>query len=102
MKSSQGITGNDLFDVGQYYDLLHLLELTGKPSSEHTLLFNGDFVDRGSWSVEVILTLMAWKWLYPKTVLLNRGNHETKDMNKVRSAARSTMRFLIHRVGVRI
>ncbi len=27
---------------------------------------------------------MAWKWLLPQSVLLNRGNHETKDMNKVR------------------
>lgn len=86
-ETPQRKTGNNLFDLGQYYDLLHLLELTGKPSSKHSLLFNGDFVDRGSWSVEVILTLMAWKWLYPKDVLLNRGNHETKDMNKVRSAA---------------
>jgi serine/threonine-protein phosphatase 5 len=70
--------------LGQYYDLLHLLTLTGKPSEKHCMLFNGDFVDRGSWSVEVVLTLMAWKWLLPRSVYLNRGNHETKDMNKVR------------------
>ena len=69
--------------AGQFYDLLYLLELTGKPSSTHYLLFNGDFVDRGSWSVEVCLTLFAYKWLYPSYVFLNRGNHETKDMNKV-------------------
>ncbi|CAE6475867.1 unnamed protein product [Rhizoctonia solani] len=68
---------------GQFYDLIHLLSLTGPPSDKHCLVFNGDFVDRGSWSVEVALTLFAYKWLYPKRVFLNRGNHETKDMNKV-------------------
>ncbi|KAF8326704.1 protein phosphatase 5 [Cantharellus anzutake] len=57
--------------------------LTGLPSESHCLLFNGDFVDRGSWSVEVVTTLFAYKWLYPNRVGLNRGNHETKDMNKV-------------------
>ncbi|KIM31122.1 hypothetical protein M408DRAFT_253902 [Serendipita vermifera MAFF 305830] len=80
----EGMTCDVIGDThGQYYDLLHLLTLTGKPSEKHCLLFNGDFVDRGSWSVEVVLTLMAWKWLLPRSVLLNRGNHETKDMNKV-------------------
>lgn len=68
---------------GQFYDLVHLLSLTGPPSEKHCLLFNGDFVDRGSWSVEVVMTLFAYKWLYPNRVFLNRGNHETKDMNKV-------------------
>ena len=58
---------------------------------------NGDLVDRGSWSVEVILTAFAFKcksknWavntstdsgagLYPKFMFINRGNHEAKDMN---------------------
>ena len=68
---------------GQFYDFLHLLTLTGRPSASHAVLFNGDFVDRGSWSVEIALTIFAFKWLYPSTTLINRGNHETSDMNKV-------------------
>ena len=68
---------------GQFYDFLHLLTLTGPPSETHAVLFNGDFVDRGSWSVEIALTIFAYKCLYPKTTLVNRGNHETSDMNKV-------------------
>ncbi|KAK4050596.1 Palmitoyl-protein thioesterase 1 [Microbotryomycetes sp. JL201] len=79
-----GETINVIGDThGQFYDFYHLLSLTGKPTPTHTLLFNGDFVDRGSWSTEIVLTLFAFKWLYPTKVFLNRGNHETADMNKV-------------------
>lgn len=42
----------------------------------------GDFVDRGSWSVE-ILTLLAFKCCYPGAVHLTRGNHEAKSMNTI-------------------
>jgi len=68
---------------GQYYDLLNIFELNGLPSTENPYLFNGDFVDRGSFSVEVILTLFAFKVLYPTGLYLTRGNHETKAMNKI-------------------
>jgi len=67
---------------GQFYDLLHLYSLTGEPSEQHYLLMNGDLVDRGSWSVEVILTAFAYKWLYPGYMYINRGNHEAKEMNR--------------------
>ena len=50
---------------GQFYDLLNIFEINGLPSMENPYLFNGDFVDRGSWSLEVILTLLAFKCLYP-------------------------------------
>jgi len=55
--------------AGQFYDVLHLLSLTGEPSSDHVLLMNGDLVDRGSWSVEVILTAFAFKCQYPLSSL---------------------------------
>ncbi|KAL6865201.1 hypothetical protein ACP4OV_016352 [Aristida adscensionis] len=68
---------------GQYFDLLNIFELNGLPSEENPYLFNGDFVDRGSFSVEVILTLFAFKCLYPTAMYLARGNHESKSMNKI-------------------
>ncbi|KAH9822441.1 Metallo-dependent phosphatase-like protein [Melampsora americana] len=65
------------------FDVLHLLTLTGMPTENHRLVFNGDFVDRGSWSTEVVLTVFALKWYLPNKVFLNGGNHETADMNKI-------------------
>ncbi|KAM9908537.1 hypothetical protein OXX79_000314 [Metschnikowia pulcherrima] len=67
---------------GQFYDVLNLFQKFGHVSPEHVYLFNGDFVDRGSWSCEVALYLYVLKVLYPKSIFINRGNHETNDMNK--------------------
>jgi serine/threonine-protein phosphatase 5 len=67
---------------GQYFDLMELFRLNGKPSDKQWYLFNGDFVDRGSWSTEIALLLYANKWLRPNNFFINRGNHETDDMNR--------------------
>ena len=69
--------------IGQYFDLMELFRLNGTPSEKHWYLFNGDFVDRGSWSTEIALLLYANKWLRPNCFFINRGNHETDDMNRV-------------------
>jgi serine/threonine-protein phosphatase 5 len=55
------LRGLMLYLTGQLYDLLRLYSLTGEPSDTHCLLMNGDLVDRGSWSVEVILIAFAYK-----------------------------------------
>lgn len=68
---------------GQFYDVLNLFKLFGDCNKKHKYLFNGDFVDRGSWSCEVAILLYCLKILYPTQIFINRGNHETNDMNKV-------------------
>lgn len=77
------MAGLMLTKTGQYFDLLELFRLNGLPTEKHYYLFNGDFVDRGSWSTEIALLLYAYKWLRPKSFFINRGNHETDDMNRV-------------------
>ncbi|XP_008555228.1 serine/threonine-protein phosphatase 5 [Microplitis demolitor] len=66
---------------GQFYDLLNIFELNGLPSETNPYLFNGDFVDRGSFSVECIFTLFGFKLLYPNHFFMSRGNHESAIMN---------------------
>lgn len=68
---------------GQFYDLLNIFAINGNPSQNNPYLFNGDFIDRGSFSVEVIVTLFAWKALLPKHMFMSRGNHESKNLNKM-------------------
>ena len=62
---------------GQIYDLLKFYR---KLDRESNLLFLGDYVDRGVFSVEVMLFLLALKVERPHKVFLLRGNHECRAM----------------------
>ena len=64
---------------GQYYDFLKILELGGNPE-KIKYLFLGDYVDRGMFSIEVILLLYTLKINYPSNFFILRGNHECRQM----------------------
>ncbi|XP_019377866.1 PREDICTED: serine/threonine-protein phosphatase with EF-hands 2 [Gavialis gangeticus] len=66
---------------GQLDDLFLIFYKNGLPSPEKSYVFNGDFVDRGKNSIEILIILFAFLLVYPKEVHLNRGNHEDHMVN---------------------
>ncbi|XP_036269214.1 serine/threonine-protein phosphatase with EF-hands 2 isoform X1 [Pipistrellus kuhlii] len=66
---------------GQLDDLIFIFYKNGLPSPERAYVFNGDFVDRGQDSVEILMVLFAFMLIYPKEFHLNRGNHEDHLVN---------------------
>ncbi|KAH7649518.1 serine threonine phosphatase alpha [Cryptosporidium bovis] len=82
---------------GQYYDLMRLFHNYKTPITEELedifdakgdidstdYLFLGDYVDRGSHSLETICLLFALKIRYPKQIHLIRGNHEDPVVNSL-------------------
>lgn len=67
---------------GQFFDLLELFKVGGEcPDTNY--LFMGDFVDRGFYSVETFLLLLALKVRYPDRITLIRGNHESRQITQV-------------------
>lgn len=67
---------------GQFHDLIKLFQAGGEcPDTNY--LFMGDFVDRGFYSVETFLLLLALKVRYPDKITLIRGNHESRQITQV-------------------
>ncbi|KNC46766.1 serine/threonine-protein phosphatase PP-X isozyme 2 [Thecamonas trahens ATCC 50062] len=67
---------------GQFYDVKELFKVGGL-CPETNYLFMGDFVDRGFYSVETFLLLLALKVRYPDRMTLLRGNHESRQITQV-------------------
>ena len=70
---------------GQYHDFAQIFEnewlAGGLPSTDNQFIFNGDIVDRGPMSVEIVIVLLLAKVLCADSVHIVRGNHEIAAMN---------------------
>lgn len=70
---------------GQYRDLRALLldpSVGGMPCPENAYVFNGDLVDRGDMSVEILIALLVAQSINPQNIVILRGNHETERVYK--------------------
>lgn len=67
---------------GNVHDLLRILKYVGDIGCNR-LLFLGDYVDRGHFSIEVVTLLFCLTCLYPDNVFLIRGNHEFRKVNEI-------------------
>eukprot|EP01117_Protostelium_nocturnum_P001685 TRINITY_DN1206_c1_g3_i1.p1 TRINITY_DN1206_c1_g3~~TRINITY_DN1206_c1_g3_i1.p1 ORF type:complete len:317 (-),score=93.40 TRINITY_DN1206_c1_g3_i1:107-1057(-) len=67
---------------GQFHDLLELFRIGGGPPDAN-LLFMGDYVDRGYYSVETVTLLVALKTRYKNRLTILRGNHESRQITHV-------------------
>ena len=74
---------------GQYIDLMTFFYKWGEPKEgpngdihQTDYLFLGDYVDRGTMSLETICLLMALKIKHPGNIHLLRGNHEDRLINQ--------------------
>mmetsp|Transcript_148423 Transcript_148423/g.273860 ORF Transcript_148423/g.273860 Transcript_148423/m.273860 type:complete len:869 (-) Transcript_148423:23-2629(-) len=75
---------------GQYMDLMRLFARYKAPTDGENgdidsmdYLFLGDYVDRGSYSLETVCLLFALKVKYPSQIHLIRGNHEDPTINAI-------------------
>jgi protein phosphatase len=73
---------------GQYQDLMRFFDLYSAPIEGPggdieglDYIFLGDYVDRGTHSLETMCLLMALKIKYPNQIHLLRGNHEDRWIN---------------------
>jgi protein phosphatase len=80
--SGEAIIVGDLH--GDFESLIHIMKASrftekAAQNKELLLVFLGDYGDRGPYSPEVYYTVLKLKQLFPRNVVLMRGNHEGPD-----------------------
>ena len=78
---------DDVYVIGDLHgnirDLIRILKQTFfLNSTSSRVLFLGDYVDRGEFSLEVITLLLAIILQFPDRVFMIRGNHEFRNVNE--------------------
>ncbi|ELP93223.1 serine/threonine protein phosphatase 2B catalytic subunit A1, putative [Entamoeba invadens IP1] len=68
---------------GNYFNFLNILNDDQWKEIDHVKVFLGDYVDRGKYSVETMITLICMKINEPDKVVLLRGNHESLSMTHI-------------------
>lgn len=74
---------------GQVLDLMSMFKWYNNPLEEvpngdimyMSYVFLGNYVDRGSYQLDVICLLLSLKILYPRKIILLRGMHENRHLN---------------------
>ncbi|OHS99698.1 Ser/Thr protein phosphatase [Tritrichomonas foetus] len=67
---------------GNFHDLLRILTSIDN-FLDQKILFLGDYVDRGQYSLEVVILLCTLCIKYPNQFFLLRGNHEFSSVNSI-------------------
>ncbi|CAL2036946.1 unnamed protein product [Caenorhabditis brenneri] len=84
---------------GQYADVLRMFDRGGFPPLVN-YLFLGDYVDRGSHSLEVVCLFLAYKVKFPGNFFMLRGNHECAAINRVYGFLEEVTRKYNSKIGV--
>lgn len=58
--------------------LLDIFTSNGYPCSSHVYIFNGDFTDKGNYSLQTLTALLILKLHCPECIHFTRGNHEAR------------------------
>ena len=75
------VKASEALFVGDLHGDLETLLSAAKHIGKRTLIFLGDYADRGPDGLEVLLGALLLKAAYPRKVYLLRGNHEDPNVN---------------------
>ncbi len=72
------VVGDIHGDLNSLQKILHKISyLEYLENDENLLIFLGDYIDRGTYSLEVLILLCKLKNVFPNNLFLLRGNHES-------------------------